>query len=78
MTDPKILFGIELLFPVRERGRKPVTGQGKEERISITHMRKGIECNVEAPTKEKGINLPEDAFPKDDVFPKNDQAQKEK
>ncbi|MEE9421045.1 MAG: hypothetical protein V3W43_16335 [Desulfatiglandaceae bacterium] len=66
MTDPKILSGMKLLFPVRDRCRKPVAGQGKEQRISITYMGKGIECDVEAPTQDKGRNLPEDFSIKND------------
>jgi len=62
VTDPKILSGMELPFPVGERGGKPVVGQGKEERISVTDMGKGIECDMETPTQEKGGDLSEDFF----------------
>ncbi len=59
MADPKILSGMELPFPVRDECGKAVVEQGKEERISVTYMGQGIEGDVEAPTQEKGSNVPE-------------------
>jgi hypothetical protein len=59
MTDPKILSSMELPFPVRDECGEAVVEQGKEERISVTYVGQGIEAYVEAPTQEKGRNVPE-------------------
>lgn len=66
MTDPKILSSIKLLFPVRDECGEAVVGQGEKQRISITYMGKNVEDDVEAPTQEKGKNVPEGFFLKDD------------
>jgi hypothetical protein len=59
MADPKILSGIKLPFPVRDECGEAVVEQGKEERISVTYVGQGVEAYVEAPTQEKGRNVPE-------------------
>ena len=73
MTNPKILSGIKLLFPVRDECGQAVVRQGKEERISITYMGKGVKGDVEPPTQEKGRNVPEGFFLKKDEE-KNDKC----
>lgn len=50
---------MELFFPVRDGCGKPIVGQGKEQRISITYMGKNVEYDVKAPTQQKRRNLPE-------------------
>jgi hypothetical protein len=59
MADPKILSGMELHFPIGDECGEPVVEQGKKERISVTYVGQGVEGNVEAPTQEKGRNVPE-------------------
>jgi len=49
---------MELLFPVRDECGEAVVGQGKEQRISITYMGKGVKADVGAPTQEEGRNVP--------------------
>jgi len=50
---------MELPFPVRDECGESAVEQGKEERISVTYVGQGVEAYVEAPTEEKGSDLPE-------------------
>jgi hypothetical protein len=72
MADPKILSGMEFPFPVGDGCGEPVVGEGKEQRISIAHVGKGVEGNVESPTQEKGKDVPKGCFLE------NDEAEDEK